>query len=283
MRGTLAAIAVVEIIAAIEFMTKIYVLAEDTAANPNFSFEHGLSLYIETDRHKILFDSGQSDMFVSNAALLDIDLSKADIAVLSHGHYDHGGGFKKFLEINKAAPIYINKYAFGKFYNGTEKYIGLPETLEKSNRIVLTDDNLELDDGLALCTCNNRKTVCPIDSAGLNVKTENSFESDNFIHEQYLIINDGSKKIVVSGCSHKGIINIINWLKPDIVVGGFHFMKQKISDGENTDIDYASRILSNYPAVYYTCHCTGIEQYSYLKENMGERLHYISSGSIIMM
>ena len=132
-------------------MIKVTVLAENTPYNSNFACEHGLSLYIETEKHKILFDSGQTSIFSSNADLLGVDLSKVDVAVLSHGHYDHGGGLERFLEINKTAPIYINRNAFGKFYNGTEKYIGLAETL-RSNQIVLVDDELKIDDELTLCS-----------------------------------------------------------------------------------------------------------------------------------
>ena len=280
---TLAVIMVVARIVVIKSMIKIYALAENTAKNSNYSFEHGLSLYIETTNHKILFDSGQSDMFINNAVLLGLDLSKVDIAVLSHGHYDHGGGLEKFLEINATAPIYMNRNAFGNFYNGTKKYIGLSETLKKSNRIIFIGDELKIDDELQLCTCNNQKEIYPLDSAGLKEKISEGFSNDLFLHEQYLIINDCNKKIVVSGCSHKGVLNIMNWLNPDVFVGGFHFMKQNISDEGNDVLDNASEILSGYLAVYYTCHCTGFEQYCYLKEKMGEQLHYISSGETIML
>ena len=104
---------------------KITALVENTCESGKYSVEHGLSLYIETDKHKILFDMGQTELFCENAKKLGVDLGKVDFAVLSHGHYDHGGGLAKFMEINKKAPIYIHEKAFGEHYNGTEKYIGL--------------------------------------------------------------------------------------------------------------------------------------------------------------
>lgn len=98
---------------------RITCLIENTASDEKFIAEHGLSLYVETDKAKILFDMGQSDAFVSNADKLGINLSDVDLAILSHGHYDHGGGLRKFLDINKNAPVYINRYAFEPRYNGT--------------------------------------------------------------------------------------------------------------------------------------------------------------------
>ena len=86
---------------------KITALLENTSEREDMLTEHGLSLYIETQNHTILFDMGQSGLFAKNAAVLGIDLGAVDIAVLSHGHYDHGGGLAVFLEINKTAPVWI--------------------------------------------------------------------------------------------------------------------------------------------------------------------------------
>lgn len=89
---------------------KITVLVENTS--DFLPTRHGLSLYIETELHKILFDMGPDETFLQNAETLGIDLSAADIAFLSHGHYDHGGGLAAFLEINHTAKVYLQKARF---------------------------------------------------------------------------------------------------------------------------------------------------------------------------
>ena len=70
---------------------RITTLIENTSCGDGFASEHGISLLIETGKHKILFDAGQSDAFARNAEKLGVDLRDVDLAVLSHGHYDHGG------------------------------------------------------------------------------------------------------------------------------------------------------------------------------------------------
>ena len=74
--------------------------------------KHGLSLYIETKTHKILFDLGSDDTLFDNAVRRNIDLSKVDTVIISHGHFDHGGALKKFLEVNSFAKIYVQKGSF---------------------------------------------------------------------------------------------------------------------------------------------------------------------------
>ena len=71
---------------------KIINLIENTPGIPNCGYEHGLSFYIETKNHRLLVDSGATDLFLWNAKTLGIDLTKVDTMILSHGHYDHGGG-----------------------------------------------------------------------------------------------------------------------------------------------------------------------------------------------
>lgn len=257
---------------------KITALTENTPFNDNISAEHGLSLYIETEKHNILFDMGQTSLFAENAKKLGIDLTKVDIAVLSHGHYDHGGGLTEFLKINKTAPVYINRYAFGDYYNGTEKYIGLDKSLQNEERIVFVDEILEIDDELCLYSCNNKIQNHYLGSFGLNMKCGGEFMPDEFKHEQYLLINENGKRVLISGCSHKGVMDITEWFEPDVLVGGFHYSKLELDEKL---AEYAA-VLASHKTDYYTCHCTGLEQYNFMKKYMPQ-LSYLSCGQSIVL
>ena len=191
---------------------KIYALMENTAYKYEFRAEHGLSLYIETDGLKILFDTGQSSDFSKNAELLGVDISKVDFAVLSHGHYDHGNGIPKFLELNSHAPVYVSDFAFGEYYNAKDKYIGLYESLKGNERLIKTGDFLKINKNISISSCRDMVYVAPLDTAGLTEMINGEKHPDRFLHEQYLSIREGDKNILISGCSHRGILNIMNAL-----------------------------------------------------------------------
>jgi len=257
---------------------EITALLENTTKRADMLTEHGLSLYIKTGTHRILFDMGQSDFFLQNARTLGIDLSGVDIAVLSHGHYDHGGGCSAFFSVNDTAPVYCSRYSFEPHYNAVERYIGLDPSLAASDRFIFTEDTLTIAPGITLYSCNDRVRPYGTDCAGLSVRREEKLIPEDFRHEQYLLIEEEGNRILISGCSHKGILNIMEWFAPDVLVGGFHFMKTE--PGET--LTRAAKKLNQYPTRYYTGHCTGELQYTYLKKYM-TGLHSLSCGKTVVI
>lgn len=257
---------------------KITTLIENTTQSPALTAEHGLSLFVEAAGHTFLFDAGQTEAFAENAANLGIDLRRAEFAVLSHGHYDHGGGMVRFLELNRTAKIYVNPNAFGTLHNAKQRYIGLDPELLDSGRLIQTGDVHPIAPGLTLYTCNDRTRSVPTDPCGLCERVGNFFLPDDFLHEHYLLIEEDGKRVLLSGCSHKGILNILDWFRPDVLVGGFHF---KTLDPQGEQLRQYGRWLARYDTVFYTGHCTGEEQYQVLKEFLGNRLNAISTGSVI--
>lgn len=260
---------------------KVWVLMENSTCRDDLVCEHGLSLYIEAAGQRILFDAGQSAAFADNAEKMGIDLSQVDLCVLSHGHYDHGGGLQRFLDINDHAPIYVSRHAFGDFYSSPEKYIGLNWELLNSDRIIFAGDNRTLSDTVSIHACPGFPQPCPSYSQGLTVLRGSEHMPDDFRHEQYLLIREGERRILLSGCSHRGVMNIKTWFAPDVFLGGFHFMKLDPEDAhDRVKLRAAANALLQKDTVYYTGHCTGEKQYAVLKELMGERLHALATGAV---
>lgn len=262
---------------------RIVTLVENTARFPEMNCEHGLSLYIEFGEYKILFDAGQTGIFADNAERLGIDLAQVDFAILSHGHYDHGGGMLRFLECNQTAPIYLSTHAFGDYYNGTEKYIGLPPELQRSGRLVYTADRSSIAPGITLISSSCLEPAYPVESFGLNRKENGCFLPDDFRHEQYLLLEDQGRRVCISGCSHRGILNIVSWFEPDVLIGGFHFVKLDPNGAGRSALEASAKKMLSFPTQYYTGHCTGNEQYAFLKQYMGDRLAEISTGVEILI
>jgi len=259
-------------------MIHITALVENTSCRTDIGCEHGLSLWVETPTHRFLFDAGQSDLFARNAGTLGIDLSRAEFAILSHGHYDHGGGMQHFLAVNAHAPLYLHTHAFEGHYNAVGKDIGLDPSLRNSDRLVFTGDRTDIDGELTLLTGNAVIPPSAIESYGL---TMSGGLPEDFRHEQVLLIREGGRKILLGGCAHKGILRLMDWLRPDVVVGGFHFKALDPRGDGRPALEEAAERLLDYPAIYYTCHCTGQDQFDFLRARMGDRLRYLAGGQTI--
>ncbi|NMD39054.1 MAG: MBL fold metallo-hydrolase [Christensenellaceae bacterium] len=267
---------------------KIYVLTENTLYDESFECENGLSLYIETKKHNILVDTGTSDVFLQNAEKLGIDLSKVDICVLTHGHNDHSGGLIKFFEMNKTAKVYANVDVFGKFYMGENEFVGLSDKLKKyKDRFIFVDDEYFIDESLELFSGNDKKVISQIKACGYTAKSNSNFVDDDFHHEHYLIINEkNGKKALISGCSHKGINNIMHWVRYDNIdayIGGIYLLNLDVDNNKDKrSLDMIiDDLLAHKNTNYYVGHCVGEEQYNCMKQKMGERLNYIRTGQII--
>ena len=258
---------------------KVMVLGENTVCRTGLTAEHGLSLYIEANGHKILFDMGQSDLFLTHAEQLGVSIADVDVAVLSHGHYDHGGGLAAFLAANQRAKVYVNENAFEPHLRADGSSIGLDTVLEHSDRLVFTGERCKISDTLSLFSCNECEKAYELDTAGLCMTQGDRLVPEDFRHEQYLLVQEGERRILISGCSHKGILNVVHWFAPDVLVGGFHLSKYPTAGEGAKALDRIAEQLLAGRTAYYTCHCTGLPQYEYLKTKMADRLQYLSCGA----
>ena len=129
---------------------KITTLVENCVYGRKLQAEHGLSLYIETQEHRLLFDTGASDLFIRNARLLHIDLQKVDYLILSHGHSDHTGGLRYFLELNTQATVVCKREIFSpKFKDERENGMMHTQNLDRSRFRFITKQ-IELLPGVFL-------------------------------------------------------------------------------------------------------------------------------------
>ncbi|PTQ84480.1 7,8-dihydropterin-6-yl-methyl-4-(beta-D-ribofuranosyl)aminobenzene 5'-phosphate synthase [Trichococcus patagoniensis] len=267
----------------------IKTLAENTAIADTFGTEHGLSLYIETSKHKLLFDLGASGLFAENAEKMGIDLAAVDTVIISHGHSDHGGGLETFLNLNTTAKIYVNKKAFEEHYSARPSGmadIGLNQHLLPNERFVFVDDHLKLDEELELFAGVAVNRFYPSGNETLFMKQGSDLLQDDFSHEHNLIITDAGKTVLIAGCAHRGIVNIVEHFHsmknayPDFVIGGFHLYNRSKDQQEDPEVmRQIGEFLLTTKADYYTCHCTGLAPYNRLKEQMKEKIGYLATGS----
>lgn len=256
---------------------KFVTLVEDTT-KCELGAEHGLSIYAETEKHKLLFDVGTTDLFIKNAKALGIDLSQVDTVVISHGHNDHGGGLDAFLAINDHAVIYLQEKAFNDHYTAKKtgpEYIGLNQALKTHPQVKLLDGSYVIDDELQIYS----HVTGEIYETNKNLLKEDKTR-DDFVHEQHLLIQ-GRKNVLLMGCGHKGVLNIIRQCPaaPDIVIGGFHLYSPRT--GECLPEPVIMDLAANLPdAVYYTGHCTGDKALKILTRELRE-IHPLMTGTVI--
>lgn len=273
---------------------KIINLVENAKGENGCSFEHGLSFYMETGEHKILLDFGQTEKMLENAKKLGIDLSEVDIAILSHGHYDHSGGILPFVRINPTAKIYMQKTAYREHYHVEEKrnilrYIGIDKAIKELPTVQLVEGNTSIAQKIDLFAQVKGRRNFARGNKVLKYKLGESFVEDDFIHEQYAVIREDDMAVLFSGCAHNGILNIMDEYKkiyhsyPTLVISGFHMMqKNGYSKEDIENIREVARELKTFPTKFYTGHCTGETAFAVMKEIMGEQIIALHSGMRVL-
>lgn len=251
--------------------------------------EHGLSLWIELESgRKILFDMGQGSLFAENAERLGLDLADIDIAVVSHGHYDHCGGLAVFLERNSKAVVCLRPGAFEPHFSLKESGLRniAPANVDASfrDRLVFSGDVEMITDDMTLFTC--RSNGFPLPDGNATLFGPDGVTPDDFSHEQSLIVREGGRTFVFAGCAHRGAANILARAVEivggdvDFFVGGMHLMRGSDEDS----IARLAGILARFgDCRFLTMHCTGEESFRMLKERLGERMDYLSCGGSVVL
>lgn len=224
--------------------------------------EHGLSIWMEVDGRQWLIDTGASDAFARNAIQLGIDIANVDYLILSHGHSDHCGGLETFLSLNGKAQIFISANIENNLFfstrRGSKRNISLNHSLIQNNlhRFVFIDKNLRLSENANIITKITHTSPQPQANSTL---LKNDLP-DDFNHEIALAITTSKGVIIISPCSHNGVINTIESCSHlgDIThyIGGTHLVDNFESDGQLLNL--ALNLRNCYPNLtLISGHCTG--------------------------
>jgi 7,8-dihydropterin-6-yl-methyl-4-(beta-D-ribofuranosyl)aminobenzene 5'-phosphate synthase len=259
---------------------KITTLIENLVYSPKLVAEHGLSLYIETGNQKILFDTGQTGLFIQNAKALGISIEDIDSLVLSHGHNDHTGGLYTFLENNSKAKVYAKRDILVPKYKGN-RFIGTPvnEALLK-DRLVFVDHTIELNKDVFIFPDIPIQHPLDTNFKGFKINTGQRIDPDEFNDELFMAIRQNDHINIITACSHRGITNICTTateyfkLPIRLVLGGFH-IKNCGTEQYLHLTDYLKKL---QPKSLGVCHCTGIEKYAELKRDCEANVFYNFTG-----
>lgn len=258
------------------------VLSDNRTCNPAYETEHGLSILLETEKHIILLDTGASDMFIRNAERLGKDLSRVDYVFVSHGHSDHAGGLKHFMEINDKAKVIVSPDAIsGRFFSKrghlhsiTTEWPAIPR-----ERLLAIEHSGSIDDDIYVIAHIPHIHPMPEGNQHLFVQdTQGQYIQDDFRHELALYV-DG---LLFTGCAHSGLENILSACSHPVknVVGGFHLLDNHESEAALSALSH--RLADAYPQTqFYTSHCTGDAVFAILQGLMGNKLHPFSCGTTI--
>lgn len=261
---------------------KITVLVENQS-HCGLKAVHGLSLYIETAKHKLLFDLGPDKTLLENAEKLGVEPGRVDTVIVSHGHSNHGGALAAFLEVNHTAKVYVRRTAFEPHFSKTLGFvkvpIGLDPALRDHPQVVLTDGEYRIDEELLLFTVEDVSRYF----SPANGNLYGPEGPDRFGHEQDLMLF-GERNVLVMGCGHAGVVNILERARayrPRVCVGGFHLRSPALGRGVPEDfLAGLAGELGKYGVDFYTCHCTGERAFRFLAGRL-PRMRYLSCGESV--
>lgn len=267
---------------------KIVVLTENTVYRQGILAEHGLSLYIEKEDKKYLFDTGQSGVFLKNARELGIDLSDLDGIILSHGHYDHCGGLEELAKEYGLPRVYVRKEAFEKKYHQGKKGcrdIGIPWKAELiQDQVVYTEEFQKIAEDIFVLGKVPPKNEFESVAEGMLVEVEGKRQPDAMTDEQMLIIRDEKGLCIFLGCSHVGVINALSYVEEKFPGEHIHMLMAGMHLSQASDtrlLETMQELEKREIDIIIPVHCTGIMAIAQMKRRFGERCKIVHAGKVI--
>ena len=258
--------------------------------------EWGLSVYVEFEGKRYLLDTGASHLFAKNAGVMGVDLSKVDIGILSHAHYDHSNGMARFFALNKTAPFYLREGAAENCYHAHKlfgkltyhEYIGIHKGWLKrfADRVRYAEGDMQIAPNVYLVPHKTAGLESIGERAHLSVKENGTYRYDSFDHEQSLVFDTPQGLFIMNSCSHAGADNIVKEIEATFpgkkiyaMLGGFHLFRYK----DEVVRAFAERLRELDVQKIYTGHCTGNRAYEILREVLGDRAEQMRCGMTISL
>lgn len=264
----------------------ITTLVENYVFGKGLKGEHGLSFFIDMGSHRFLFDTGASDLLLSNAKALGIDLSSVDFVILSHGHNDHTGGLEAFFSVNEKAKVVAKREVLERKFN-LRSEIGLPSLSPQiMERFLFVDHFVEYVPGLFILPQIDLAFEEDTHFKGFFIEKEEGKRQDLFQDELAVVLQTKKGYALLTACSHRGITNMVEQLKThfnllhlELIVGGFHLRKSSREVIDRVS-DY---LLKNVEGSIGVCHCSGLEAYSLFKTKAEDQVFYNYTGKEIKL
>jgi 7,8-dihydropterin-6-yl-methyl-4-(beta-D-ribofuranosyl)aminobenzene 5'-phosphate synthase len=250
---------------------KITVLCENTVPTPGLLGEHGFAAFVETPGGNILFDTGQGFSLVQNSLRLQKDLRTVKKLVLSHGHFDHTGGMIAFLGLHGPCEIVAHPDVLGERFRwmpmGPEEKpvsIGLPwreaYLTTRGARFTMETGFAEIMENVFVTGEVPRKTPFEAGDPKFVVRKNGDWTPDPFLDDYSMVLKTPKGLVVILGCAHAGLINILNHAiartgveKIYAILGGTH-----LGFSPQSQLDQTIPVLKQYQVeILATSHCTG--------------------------
>ncbi|TRO78798.1 MBL fold metallo-hydrolase [Desulfuromonas acetexigens] len=267
---------------------RLTILCENSVRpQANLIGEHGFACHVETPAGNYLFDTGQGFGIIQNALTLKKDLAKLKAILLSHGHYDHTGGLPEVLRRTGPIDVHGHPDLFLARYR-EDRFIGIPHRREyleaQGARFILNREMHKVAQGLWLTGEVPRHTAFEQGDPLMTAVCCGTTSHDDILDDLSLVVESEKGLILVLGCAHAGLVNIMDHVLAKLGRDGFYAILggTHLGFADDAQFERTLQALDNYKVEKLgVSHCTGLPHAARLQAILGERFFFGSVGSVL--